>query len=88
MRSKLKLLALVLPPMLSCCGSPVSQAPSPILSAPPAQPSTTTQKGTGGIDPLCASLSPVSLSHEDTEGTKQQVIVLNAIIDKACGAAK
>jgi hypothetical protein len=63
-----------------------SAEPAPAGSAPAlTPPSTPTRKDTGGIDPLCAVLRPIALSHADTDGTKAQAIAQNEVIDKACG---
>ena len=46
-----------------------------------------TPKATGAIearDPLCTVLSPIQLSHADSDGTKAQVIALNSVIDRVC----
>jgi hypothetical protein len=88
MRLFLMLLALGLMPMLASCANPLSQhlpAARPALT-PPSMP---TQKGTGAtnpppVDPLCAALTPIALSHADTDGTKAQVIAQNQVIDEAC----
>ncbi|HZU64957.1 MAG TPA: hypothetical protein VFF98_14825 [Novosphingobium sp.] len=86
MRSFLMLPALAPMLMLASCAnllSPPPQAAVPALT-PPLMP---TPKATGAIDPLCAVLRPIALSHADTDGTKVQAIALNSVIDKACGPA-
>jgi hypothetical protein len=83
MRSSLKPLLFAPMLMLASCAS---AEPAPAGSAPALTPfSMPTPKGTGGIDPLCAVLRPIALSHADTDGTKAQVIAQNSVIDKACG---
>lgn len=83
MRSSLKPLLFAPMLMLASCASlqsPRQQGAPPALTPP----STPTPKATGGIDPLCAVLRPIALSHADTDGTKAQVIAQNEVIDRAC----
>lgn len=90
MRLSLMLLALAPMLMIASCASPSSPAsntPRPVLTAPSQPVSTMTPKATGAIearDPLCTVLSPIQLSHADSDGTKAQVIALNSVIDRVC----
>ena len=83
MRLSRMLPALALAPMLACCANlPSLRQPAPQPALTP--PLTSTPKATGAIDPLCAVLAPIALSHADTDGTKAQVIAQNNVIDAAC----